>query len=379
MDEFDKIRELSEDLTNRREPTFTGQNANPFANRIEPAFTAQQPRAVDKSVFENLNKPAEPLPQTPLGVPPLSPLSQQPTENFGFNRGFDNFAPIEPVEEKSFPTMKWHLIALFVFILILAVVLGGFFMFNESENESEEIVTITATGDVVKEAPAQAGGINIPDQDKLVYNRIRSDNLVTKVESLFPEPEKPVQPQILTIEETTQQETFVKVKDMKAVNPLDEVSKEKVVVAVQEKVEKVTENAPVYTPKKQEQTVKETLKEVVTPVTPVREVVPEAPKKEIIPLKPVEKAKEEIKETGGVWKIQLFASNNKAAVEKAWKRILNANSNLLSNLSYNIKKVDIPKKGAFYRLQVGQFQTREMAESVCVKLRARKQDCIPAK
>ena len=81
----------------------------------------------------------------------------------------------------------------------------------------------------------------------------------------------------------------------------------------------------------------------------------------------------------GVWRVQLFASNNKEAVEKAWKRIEVTHSKLLSNMSYIIKKVDIKGKGAFYRLQVGQFPTREMADGLCSKLKAKKQDCIPTK
>ena len=52
---------------------------------------------------------------------------------------------------------------------------------------------------------------------------------------------------------------------------------------------------------------------------------------------------------------------------------------MISNMSYLIKKVDIPGKGSFYRLQVGQFPNREMAEALCAKLKAQKQDCIPTK
>jgi cell division septation protein DedD len=48
-------------------------------------------------------------------------------------------------------------------------------------------------------------------------------------------------------------------------------------------------------------------------------------------------------------------------------------------MSYKIVKADIAGKGTFYRLQVGSFQNRNMAAALCKKLKAKKQDCIPAK
>lgn len=354
MDEFDKIRELSEDLSNRREPIFTS-----FTKPVEPQG---QPTLAPRAPY--IGPSPEPVENEPF-------ISEN-EQNFNFSPQEEiNFIPLEPqVEEKSFPSMRMHIVFISILMLVFIISLVGFFVFNAERDDSQEVATITASDDVVKEAPEQAGGMVIPDQDKLVYNRIRTDNVTTKVESLFPEPEKPVLPQILAIEQNAPEETFVAMENVKAVDPLKETNAQQPTI-------------------NDTQTTKEqvVIQEVEKPVLPVVEkkilpvVADDKPKKEVItlaPFKPNEKVNEKPKETG-IWRVQLFASNNRQAVDKAWARIQTQHVKMISNMSYLIKKVDIPGKGAFYRLQVGQFPTREMAEALCSKLKAKKQDCIPVK
>ena len=383
MDEFDKIRELTEDLTNRREPSFTGfyqvKSSEPEPKKEEPLevstgalqssfassdTTVELPTSITTEIPEETVLPKEPAVEVTPSVEP-----EQEIKIYDFSKPIDeeiSFIPLETepqIEEKSFPSLKLHLILISVLVVVLGISLTGFFIFQASEAESDEVETILASPDVVKELPEHAGGIVIPDQDKLVYNRIRSDNVTTKVESLFPEPEKPVVPQILAIEQNAPEATFVDVKEMKTINPLEEEKKE---IKVEEQ--------------KKEELKVEPVQPVVVPVVQKEEVL--APKKEVIELAPVEKVvvKKEIKPVQKeVWRVQLFASNNKAAVEKAWKVMKTKHVKLLSNMSYIIKKVEIPRKGDFYRLQVGQFPTREMADGMCSKLKAKKQDCIPVK
>ena len=75
------------------------------------------------------------------------------------------------------------------------------------------------------------------------------------------------------------------------------------------------------------------------------------------------------------------AGNNgdlkQASAEKAWTDISQKHKALLSDMSHDIVSATIPGKGVFYRLQVGQFATRDMAVSLCSKLKARKQECVP--
>ncbi len=382
MDEFDKIRELTEDLSHRREPSFTG------FYQTKPLVGSEQSEETPKVSVEQESSNILPSEQEVEGISSFEPVDSQEQPEiinepapvtepvvqktepeikiYDFSKPIDeeiSFIPLEneqPIEEKSFQSLKLHLILISVLIVVLGLSLTGFFIFQASEAESEEIETILASQDVVKELPENAGGIVIPDQDKLVYNRIRSDNVTTKVESLFPEPEKPVVPQILAIEQNTPEPTFVNVQEMKTINPLEEANKS--VKADESKKEEIQ------------------VVQVETPVVKQEEVL--KPKKEEIELAPLnapEVKKVETPSKKEIWRVQLFASNSKPAVEKAWKVMKTKHVKLLSNMSYLIKKVEIPRKGDFYRLQVGQFPTREMAEGMCSKLKAQKQDCIPVK
>ncbi len=350
MDEFDKIREISADLTQRKEPTFT--------NFTEPEKRQEEPVSAETAVQETESDDASQY--------------EFPAD---FRSRLDSLQPA-PVEEKNFPSMKLHFIAIGLFTGILVVVLAGFFIFSDSDEITEEVITISATPEAVKVKPEQPGGINIPDQDKMIYDRIRSEQTSAKVESLFPEPEKPVVPEILAVEQP-----------------------EEPVAAASEVAPVIAPAVPAVQP--QPTTEEEAMARVkamsatIEPKEPVLieaklEETPPAPKKEIVPLAKAEPAKvaekavavskPAVKASGKeIWHAQLMSSNNKASVEKAWPKILAKNKALLSNMSYEIKAAEIPGKGTFYRLRVGQFKTRDMAATLCKKLKARKQDCVPAK
>lgn len=374
MDEFDKIREISEDLTHRREPSFenlvTPTSENTASASMASSARAEQNNAALKSAFADLQSDGE------------EPFTSPFADNSGLNDSF--------MEEKKFPSMKIHLIGLTLFVGILAVVLAGFFIFNNEPEDMSEVVTITAEPVVVKELPEQAGGINIPDQDKLVYNRIRSENVTAKVESLFPEPEKPVMPQILAIEDNTPEQKFVDMNAVKPINPLENAPTALPAQPIEEKPQQPAQPQPAPTPAvKDEQPAPAPVQAPAVVQAPKAEPV-KIPEPKIEPVqiaqptpKPAEKAKSATDKVKAVskeaWRVQLFASNNKDAVEKAWLKIQSQQKVLLSGLPYEIETASIAGKGKFYRLKVGSFASRESAAELCGKLKARKQDCMPVK
>ena len=183
MDEFDKIREFSEDITKRKEPS--------LLNTQEQSSVS--PQESDDASLYNF-KP-----------------------DFADRLGDVHF---DDLEEKSFSSMKLHLIAFGIFAGVLTIVLIGFFMFGRTDESTGEVITINATPEPVKVKPENHGGMVIPDQDKLVYNRIRTNEVNTKVENLFPEPEQPVMPNILTIEKNAPTAEFVAMEEVKSFDPL---------------------------------------------------------------------------------------------------------------------------------------------------------------
>ena len=292
MNEFDKIKELSDDIMGRKEPSF---------------------KEVPETAEENTEK----------ALPDASFLTEDPVAD-------DNMT------EDDVPTVHWWLILLAAFIGISAVVLIGFFLFGREE-QSDSIITISATPEPVRVKPEEAGGISIPDQDKLVYTR--TQGATPKVEKLFPEPEKPVLPEL-----------------MKRIEP--------VLAEIEE--EEWTNNEP----------------EIV-----IEQAEPE-PKKEVLALpaqkvetKPQTTTKPTVtapaKKATGSWRIQLYSTPKKAMAEKTWTEISQKQKALLSDMPHYVVTAEIAGKGTFYRLQAGQFSSREQATALCTKLKAKKQDCIP--
>lgn len=331
MDEFDKIRAFSRDIIGRENitPSDTEEDVSPVEE--EPQKESEQ--AQESS--DNLSSQAD---------DGLSGLRAEYKERFGFSPIEDDF------EEKKLFSMKWHIAAVSIFAGILIVVVAGFFFFGEDASSSEELITITASQNPIKVKPKDPGGIKIPDQEKVIYEHIRQEHVSTKVERLFPEPEKPVLPDTLIQDASTFKAPEVPMEA--AVSPQ---------VAEKENVQKAVKQPAVQPAPK---------KEVMT--------LPKAlPKKETVPA--VAQKKKETAKEEGVWHAQLLSSSNKERVEKEWPVILAKNKDLLSNMSYEIKDVNIQGRGVFYRLYVGHFKTREMAANLCQKLKANKQNCVPQK
>jgi len=294
MDEFDKIKELSDDIMGRKEPS-----------------------------FKKTQEPAEEAPEETL--PDTSFLTNDPVAD-------------DDMTEDDVPTVRWWLILLAAFIGLSAVVLIGFFLFGREE-QSDSIITISATPDPVRVKPEEAGGISIPDQDKLVYTR--TQGAAPKVEKLFPEPEKPVLPELM----------------LKRIEP---------VLAEMETEDEWASTEP----------------EVV-----IEQAEPE-PKKEVLAL-PVQKVETKpqtttkpaaaapAKKATSGWRIQLYSTPKKAMAEKTWADVSQKQKALLSDMPHYVVAAEIAGKGTFYRLQAGQFSSKEQATALCTKLKAKKQDCIP--
>ncbi|MBL95192.1 MAG: hypothetical protein CMF70_07800 [Magnetovibrio sp.] len=70
-----------------------------------------------------------------------------------------------------------------------------------------------------------------------------------------------------------------------------------------------------------------------------------------------------------------FRSKNKA--ENGWKKIKRSHGKVIGKLGHKVARVDLGKKGIYYRLKVGPFSTVKRAEAVCKKLKRRGQFCQP--
>ena len=267
--------------------------------------------------------------------------------------------------DKRFFSVRVHAIGIGVLIGVLIALLISVFLFGSSDDSTEEPIVVTESQRPVKVRPSNPGGMEIPDQDKTIYRRMRSDVVDTKVERFVVADEEPVRPQVPTregevlgtpramgaqemeLEVLSVQENAVQAPVAKTVKTVQETKVEPVVVEKAEPVKK--ETAPV----KKAEPVKTQTKPAET--------------------KPAQKLSD------NNWHVQLISLPSKAGAEKTWPKILKAHSALLSGLPHDVVEVQIKGKGTFYRLRTGSFKDRQDAQALCDKLKARKQDCTLTK
>lgn len=298
MDEFEKIRAFSAELGKKTEEAVAEENAAETKEIAEEQSLVQQPEETEQANF------------------------------------LENWTSAEENVEEKRTLSKTFWVVLGGVSLLLICLIVVIYLLLKGPIENDEVVTIAPTQKPVKVRPENPGGMQIPDQDKVIYSRLTQDTIPAKVEKLFPEEEKPVMPTITEKEigEETEQE------EVKVIQGEPLTVEEKIIVQ-EEKIE-------------------------------VKEPVKVEPKK-------TEQTKAKVQK--GEWKVQLFSSTDKVKVEKQWKTISQKQKALVSNMPMQIVPAEIPGKGTFYRLKVGAFETREMANALCAKLKKQKQDCIPSK
>jgi SPOR domain len=78
----------------------------------------------------------------------------------------------------------------------------------------------------------------------------------------------------------------------------------------------------------------------------------------------------------GNYRIQLAATKSEAAAEATWNRLTIKYQDILASLSLHVEKTDLGAKGIYYRVQAGPFSEKAAAKDVCVKLKAKGQQCL---
>lgn len=79
---------------------------------------------------------------------------------------------------------------------------------------------------------------------------------------------------------------------------------------------------------------------------------------------------------GGSAKVQLASLKDRAAAQATWTQLQKKYGDLLGDLTPSYESVEIPGKGSFVRLQAGPLKDRAAAQNVCQQLSARNQGCI---
>jgi cell division protein FtsN len=216
---------------------------------------------------------------------------------------------------------------------------------------------IRADHSPIKVVPEKPGGMQVPHQDKTVYDRMSGKPETVEAERLLPPPEIIVKRPEPTPEPAP------------APEPEKAVPAPEVAVEVAKSVVKEVPLVPKPSP--------EPPKPVVTkkkdPAPPVVKAAAVTPK----PAVPVNKPKTLTKP--GSHMIQVGAYRTAVKATTGWNRLVKANKALLGGLSPLVVRADLGSRGVFHRLRAGPVDGPEAAAALCSRLKKRKVGCLVIK
>lgn len=243
--------------------------------------------------------------------------------------------------------------------LILSLFSGGD---GQQVADVNSVPLVRANPEPTKTAPDEPGGLEVRDQDKLIFDRIGGGSTDSSLpEQLLPPPDVPMArptppPPPPPVLDTPAPST--------AAAPEPEPAPAPSVAA-----------APPATPAKPAPAPTKPSPSATTPApaeTP--KPAPGAAASPTTTPAPATPAPATTAPAAGGISIQLAALKDEAAAKKAWTRISKANSDLLAGLKPIIQPV-VVGGSTLYRLRAGPFVSKDAAATVCAKLKQRNQDC----
>lgn len=239
------------------------------------------------------------------------------------------------------------------------------------------VPTLMSPKFALKDKPSDPGGMNVPDRDKLVYDRMAGDGNVDQgVERLLPPPETPLEPPAAAPQSSAPQSQGSKVVvDMPPAAPQ---TPPQTVPQAEPKSKSSVAPTPAATPAP---VAKVETPAASTPAVSTPPAAPVPPKTESATLA-TNGATPVFPSTGQVGKgylVQLSAVRTEEAAKSEWARLVKANADVLGGLKSVILRADLGTKGIFYRVRGGWFASRAEAKAICDELARRNVGCIIAK
>ncbi len=263
----------------------------------------------------------------------------------------------------------------------------------------------------VKVRPEEPGGMEVPDQDKLIYDRIAGGETEEPVERFLPPPEEPEMPPVVAEEKAEVADGSVEAilsaearnaapsepetpgeSDAPDTSEDDETRRPSPAARLQRRtVRDESENTRSSEEAVEKQEKKKAAPEPVETALPSGQAEPSPvddsgaesptpPQKTESEKEPSEPEQEKTKEakpadSDGPWQIQLLAARKKPAARSAWERLVKKYE-ALEGLSPVVVRADLGEKGTFYRLRASGFETRAEAAKVCARLKEAGQGCL---
>lgn len=243
---------------------------------------------------------------------------------------------------------------------------------------------ITAEEAPTRIRPERPGGMEVPHQDKLVFDRLNPDANRPLVERLLPPPEVPLpppeaapsvdeRPDIAVGAEGPDDGDGMLVDDPFPGTPMD--AGEDAIAAL---IERNALDQPIpeeTAPPAAEPTIAEPVSPSAAPQepasaspTPSPAPAPAAPPRDLA--SPSASSGE-----GGAYRVQLAAVRSEEAARAEWNRLKGRHAAALGSLDLSVVRADLGAKGVFYRVQAGPVDEAR-ANRICETLKGQNVGCL---
>ncbi|ARJ65388.1 energy transducer TonB [Magnetospirillum sp. ME-1] len=274
-------------------------------------------------------------------------------------------------------------------IAVGAIVAAGLHFVGGRKGGGLGVPVIKADDRPIKTRPDDRGGMQVPNQDKLVYERMDSaGESEPKVERLLPQPEAAkAPPKTISVPPLSAEPPPANIPPAVAQRPAPIPPKAgeppapktapaaKVAAQPMEAAPIPPAAAPVppaYQPVQDRAPAPAAQPEHMAPA-----VVAQAPRPVAPPPAPAPAVSAKAP-ASGEFVVQLGAVRAADLADKEWLRIQKANADLLGALKPDIVRVELEGKGTFWRVRAAPL-SEQAARQLCAELTARSQGCIVAR
>lgn len=258
--------------------------------------------------------------------------------------------------------------------------------------DNGEIKIIKADAAPYKGKPDQPGGMDIPDQDKLIFNAVSPDGKLVAVEHIMPGPEKPMEqgttpsslPQAQAPAPTALGRTVEVVQGQSPPAPQPAAAatpKAGVVVDAPAAFDSAHISANKTKPQPQPQLQSQSQPQpqpqpqIESPSPQVEVNAAVEPPATPAPATDVEKPQAAVSSVAGKVHVQLASYGDRAQAEKAMTALKSKYANTLGGVPLLLAEADIKGRGHFYRIQAA-VADNASAQKLCAGIKAEGGVCV---
>jgi hypothetical protein len=218
-----------------------------------------------------------------------------------------------------------------------------------------------------KQKPADPGGMEVADQDKLVYERVTQNSRPPPVENLLPPPEqvKPPPPAPTPVPSPPP------ASSAPTPAPAAPVAATPASAPASAPAQAPDELTAIVEAMRKQMDAQQAATAAVANTAAGLEAAPgESTPAAAVPPAPM---------AAGAFLVQLAAARSEDAARAEWSRLSGKHKDVLGSLSPTVERADLGERGVFFRLKAGPLADRAQADAVCAAMKAQDDACLVVK